>query len=238
MNNRRNLNLKRRAAWVAPFLMILVAGVIAVRAQSTAAPYAEFQYSTLTGSGNTITATQVPVVTSTGVTVYENLSLQFNVDANGNLSIATGYPQIVPAPALLASGFLAGTYIGPPTVNSGGMIISVAGPGVTSGGATEWTLSSASGANACTFPYSATWYVGPISSSPLAARLKSNGITSTAWSYGIGTASQCSGANNAWYLNPLIGVSQVGNTITFASFTFQNSDYSTPQAQITYTLKQ
>jgi hypothetical protein len=240
----RSLNLKRHAAWTGAFLVVLTAGVLVVRAQAPTPPYALFQYASLTGSGNTITATQVPVVTATGVTVYENLTLQFNVDANGNLTISPGYPQAIPAPTILTTGFKAGTYAGPSTVLNGGMIISVSGPGVTDGGATEWTLSAGSGANSCTTPDSASWYVGPLANNPLAARLSKAGITSTAYSYGIASSPNCNattppqGLNSGNWGYPLIGVSQAGNTLTIVSFSSGATDFSTPQAQITYTLQQ
>lgn len=101
----------------------------------------------------------------------------------------------------------------------------------------EWSLSAATGADACTFPGSATWYVGPIASNPLAARLNKVGITSTAWSYGvIGASNNCGGR---WASGNLIGVSQVGDTVTIVSLTdggYGGRDYSTPLDQITYTL--
>ncbi len=244
MSRYRNLQLKRYALWAGVLSVVLTATVFVVHAQGPQPPYALFQYSSLTGSGNTITATQIPVVTATGVTVYENLTLQFNADANGNLSIASGFPQIIPAPTLITSGFKAGTYVGPSTVLSGGMIINVSGPGVTDGGATQWTLSAASGANSCTTPDTATWYVGPLASSPWAARLEAAHITSTAWSYGLASSPNCNsttppqGLPSGNWGSPLIGVSQAGNTLTIASFSFGTSDYGTPQSQITYTLKQ
>ena len=138
--------LKRYGVFAGSFLAILMICVIAVRAQTPAPPYALFQYASLTGSGNTITATQVPVVTATGVTVYENLTLQFNVDSNGNLTLAPGYPQSIPAPAILTSGFKPGTYVGPSNVLAGKALITVSGPGVSAGGATTWSLSAAPGA--------------------------------------------------------------------------------------------
>jgi hypothetical protein len=103
----KSSNLKRHAVSMAVFLLVLTAGVLLVRAQAPTPPYALFQYSSLTGSGNTITATQIPVVTATGVTVYENLTLQFDADANGNLTISQGFPQTIPAPTILSSGFKA-----------------------------------------------------------------------------------------------------------------------------------
>jgi len=54
-------------------------------------------------------------------------------------------------------------------------------------------------------------------------------------SYGVG-GSQCS-TDAAWGFNTLIGVSQIGNSITIASFNRVNSnDSNIPVDQITYTL--
>lgn len=209
--------------------------VVVARAQTPPAPYSLFQYSSLTGAGNTITATQVPVVTSAGTTIYVNITVQFDVDSNGNLTISSGYPQFVPAPTLLVSSFLAGKYVAPSTIYSGKGLIAVSGPGVSDGGATQWSLAAAAGANEGTYPGSATWYVGPIDNNPLAARLKSAGITSTAWSYGVGSSQYSINGGN-WNTNTLIGVSQVGNTLTIVSFTTNAKDFGSPVDQITYTL--
>lgn len=199
-----------------------------------APPYAEFQYSTLTGSGDTITATRLPVVTSSGITYY-NITLFFDVDSSGNLTLAAGYPHVIKSPTPVVSNFLAGKYVGPSTIYSGDMMITVSGPGVTSGGATEWTLAAVTGASGCTYPSSATWYVGPLTSNPLYARIKAAGITSTAWSYGVG-AGVCGGD---WYPDSLMGLSQVGKSITIVSFTDnQGKDHSEPLDQVTYTPSQ
>src|SRR5712692_8849803 len=197
----RNLYAWRRATRLATFVMVFTsAWAVVARAQNPQPPYALFQYSTLTGSGNTITATRIPVVTTPGTTIYMNMTLQFDVDANGNLTISSGYPQFVPAPTLQVSSFMAGRYVGPSTVYSGGLTITVSGPGIADGGATEWSLAATAGATGCTYPASATWYVGPIATSPLAARLKSAGITSTTWSYGVG-GSQCTINGGSWDAN-------------------------------------
>jgi hypothetical protein len=147
-----------------------------------------FQYSSLTGSGNTITATQVPVAAASGSTMYVNLSIQFDVDSSGNLTLSPGFPQISPSPSLIVSSFTAGRYTGPSTIYSGGAIVNISGPGVTDGGASQWSSAAAASANQCTYPGTATWYVGPIANSPYVTRLKSAGITSTAWSYGVSTS--------------------------------------------------
>ena len=231
---RRTLNLSRATALLAMAVMIFPPATFVARAQTPQPPYALFEYSTLTGSGNTINATLVPVVTSSGQTIYVNLDLQFNVDSAGNLTITPGYPKFTPAPLIQTDSFVAGKYAGPSTIYGGNMLINVSGPGVTSGGATVWSLTAATGANGCTYPTTAMWYVGPLSSSPLAGRLNNAKITSTAWSYGVST-SPCNN-NGAWYTNSLIGISQVGNTITIVSFTRGGVDSNIPFDQVTYTL--
>jgi hypothetical protein len=223
-------------------LLFSAASAIAAQAQilenlmpeagATVTPYALFQYSTLTATGNTINASWIPVVTANGVTIYKDLTLEFNVDASGNLTVTPAYPKVVASPTNLVASFRAGTYTGPTTLRSGEFAIAVAGPGIATGGMTEWTAVASKGADHYTYPSTATWYVGPIASSPLAARLKAAGITSTAWSYGVGGAPNW---GSPWNPDTLIGVSQVGNTITFVSFTASGVDHSEPVDQITYT---
>lgn len=225
-----SLHLRSRIARLSALIILSTACVLVADAQTP--PYALLQQSTITGSGNTITAINVPIVTSAGVTVYTNLMIQFNVDTNGNLTVSTGFPQQTTAVSPLVTGFLAGNYVGPSTINSGKNLITVAGPGVTAGGATEWSISATSGAVIYTDPASATWYVTPIANSPIASRLQSAGITSTAWSYGVGAGY----SGPYWATNTLMGFSQVGNTLTIVSFTSSGVDKNVPVDQITYTL--
>src|SRR5947207_224169 len=86
-----------RRARLTTFVIVSAASVLVARAQNPQPPYALFQQGSLVGSGNTITATQIPVVTAQGITVYVNATIQFNVDANGNLTISPGFPQVIPA---------------------------------------------------------------------------------------------------------------------------------------------
>lgn len=241
----RNFESWYHTATLPTLVMLLAAACpLSVRAQipdaltpdaaAATPPYALFQYSTLTGSGNTITATWIPVVTSNGTT-YKDVTIQFDVDSKGNLTIAAGYPQVVAAPTPLTSSFVAGTYGGPTAIYGGGMVITVSGPGIAPGGATEWSLaSSASEKTNLTYPNSATWYVGPIASSPIAARLSKAGITSTAWYYGVGGSLD----GEPWAANSLLGFSQVGKALTIVSFTDGTGDHSLPVGQVTYILSQ
>ena len=213
-------------------------------AQAPNPPYALFQNAAITASGNTINATRVPVVTQSGVPVYVDVAIQFSVDNNGNLSIASGFPQFTPSPALLTSQFRPGTYAGPSTLLGGKARIVVSGPGIATGGASQWSLSAGPGADPCTIPLSATWYDGSPGSGPYASRIAAAKITSTDWSYGIATsvASSCQTTTGIkpgnWIYGALIGLSQTGNTLTITSFTQAGTtDLSTPQDTIVFTLQ-
>lgn len=204
----------------------------------TTAPtyYAEFQYATITGTTDTINATMVPVVTSTG-TVYKNLTFAVTVDSKGDITVGT--PTVVAAPSVLVSAFKAGNYMGPSTVNGGRNLITVSGPGTVAGGQTVWSLSAATGADSCTYPASASWYVGSPTSTgnPMYTRLQAAKITSTAYSYGTGgdADSSCS-VNGNWAGGTLIGVSQTGNQLIITSFSSLGTfDKASPIDTITYT---
>jgi len=201
-------------------------------------PAALFQNATLTSSGSTITATRVPVMISSTLIIYVDMTMQFNADANGNLTMAPGFPQIVPSPTLLAGNFKAGNYVAPSTMFNGKGFVTVSGPGVTDGGATTWSLYAGSGADPSLYPTVATWYVGPIANNPYAARVKAAGITSTAYTYGVAYPGSC--YVNAWRNSSiLIGVAQNGNVISMASFTGSGgNDNSTPMGLVSFTLSQ
>lgn len=224
-----------RAARLAAF-PIIVGAVCVAGARAQTPPYALFQYSTISGSSNMITATQFPVVNASGVTTYQNVTLLFDVDSLGNLTLAPGYPTVVTSPRPVVSGFKAGTYVGPPTVLGGKASIIISGPSVGPGGGTEFTLVAATGADPCTFPSAAVWYdVASLATNPLTTRLKNAGITSTFSSYGTG-GSQCNTDGNDWAQNTLLGFSQTGNTLTISSYTYEGIyDYGTPKDTIVYT---
>lgn len=201
---------------------------------TTVTPTALFQYASLVGSANSITISRVPVTSSSGTTSYHDVTLTFTATSSGGVSLSGN--KIVNSPNLITAAFKAGEYVAPANTDYGVGYITVAGPGVISGTSmTEWTLSVPSGAAGCTTPTDATWYVGPIASNPLASRLQAAKITSPAWSYGYGAA-VCQSAN--WGDNIILGVSQIGNTITIASFTQNGVDKSEPVDQITFTAHQ
>jgi hypothetical protein len=193
--------------------------------------YAEFQNATLSGSNNVINVTMLPIVLANGHIVYENLVIPVTVNpTTGKLTLGTMSQAAAPQPN--ADGFKAGNYVGPGGT-AGGMLLSLYGPGVTSGGATEWTVATTSGGTGCAYPSTATFYVGSLANNPFASRLKKAGITSTAYSYGVMGSQECS-AGDWWENGALVGFSQTGNALNIVSFSYAGSDYNTVQAQITY----
>jgi|SRR5271163_1756768 len=235
-----SLDSRRNAARLASLALSLSAVLtLSAQAQTTPppiTPYSHFQYSTTTSSNEEIDAVRVPAVDSTGVTHYWDVSLLFDVDAEGALTLASGYPMIAPSKSFNSAHFKAGKYIAPSDLFDGNGVITVAGPTVLAGGGSEWTITLPSGSYADTYPNSAVWYVeSSIANNPLATRIENAKITSTVWSYGVGNT-----LNDHWCPNSLLGFSQVGNSITIADFTTTNggcADASTPQDQVTFTLE-
>jgi hypothetical protein len=233
-----------RAVW--PAMILTAACAVVVHAQSgtpapaSTIPATQLQYATVTGSGNSIIASRVPVLNSKGQVIYQDITIQFDVDQDGNVTLTSGYPTMALSPNVQTAAFQPGKYIGPSSILKGNSVVTVSGPGVSPSGATQWSLTTPPGSDSCTRPTSATWYTGgSTEGSPFAARLKYAGITSTAWSYGIiGTASTGCSSSSHWDAGVLIGASQIGNTLTLVSFSNCGgcSDSSTPVDQITYTL--
>lgn len=247
----------RRAAWLTAFVAVFATTWVATdRAQTqeddsspeaslpaATAPYSLFQYSTLTGSGNTITAVEIPVVTSSGV-IYEDvtLTLQFAVSESNKVTVTAVNPTLVPSPRPLTSSFEPGNYEGPSTLFEGQApaLITVTGPGVANAGATEWSLYASTGADRCTYPASGMWYVGSSASNPYAERIAAAKIPAatvaaySGWGVG-GTTSDCF-PGNSWYPKSLLAFSQTDQSLSIVSFTTSGIDYPQIQDQITYTL--
>jgi hypothetical protein len=153
------------------------------------------------------------------------LGLRVRASAFTSIPPTTGATsQVVPTFA-----FKTGSYFSPSTILNGQGAIDIAGPGVSDGGATLFSLAAAPGAASQTYPSTATWFVGPIANNPWAARLSKAGITSAAWSYGVGDG--YIGSNN-----DLLGFSQIGNTLMIARFSYGGTDYAAPVDEIIYTL--
>lgn len=198
------------------------------------------QYSANVAVANTITLTRTPVTVGT-TTTYWDITINLTPVLNTSDVVTSFTPSVtaVHSPSLTVGAFKAGIYVGPAAIDTGKMGFTLTGPGIASG-VTTWTTSSAAGYDGCSVPNTAEFWVGTLSSNPIYARLKKAGITSTDWSYGeLGTVACVPGDvdHYNWSTNAIIGLSQVGNTITIASFSSNGTDYSTPVDQFTYTFK-
>lgn len=115
--------LQSRRAVPAALGLAVVFGSAAMAATPT--PY--LQDLTIVGSGGTLTATDVPVETSTGSLVYKDVTIELSAATNGNLTIASGYPKVVAATNPILDNFVAGSYTAPATLASK-LLVSVARP--------------------------------------------------------------------------------------------------------------
>jgi hypothetical protein len=226
-------NPRRSTALPVAFALILAACALApfanAQKRSSSSPssstdYAEFQNATLSGTSDTINVVNVPIVTSSGTT-YDNVTITFTVSSTGTLKVSS--TTVVAAPEVQIDGFAAGTYQAPAM----GETIIVSGPGIESGGETEWSFATTT--ILCQNQESATWYVGPIASSPYYSRITAAGVPLTGYSYGVGGGSSGCGA---WNPNSLLGFSQTGSQLTITDFSnLSGQDQSEPYATISYT---
>ena len=232
--------LRRRVAPLAVFAIVLsTAWVVFAHAQiqsnasqqpPATTPEALFQDSTLTSTTNTINATWLPVVTSTGKLLYDDVVIQFDVAADGTLSVSS--LQQNPSPKAIIDHFKGGNYIGPS--NDSNFLITVSGPGIAHGGATDWSLSVSPGGYGCTLPTEATWWVGPIIKSPYWPRIKAAGVPLTNYSYGVGGSPGC--GNGDWGNNSLLGFTETSQgSFVITTFTVNSVDHSQPVDEIPYT---
>ncbi len=222
-----------RSAILAAFAVVACA--LGLSAQTT--PAAMVQNSTLSGTTNTINITQLPVVTSKGTIIYDNVIIEFDVADDGTLTIGSGFPQITAAPRPIVNGFVAGTYLGPDDKTE---LITVSGPSVGPNGSTVWTISPGPGSSGCLLPYSATWYdVGSnTANNPLYTKwLKPLGFSGPQlMQFGVGGGNTCN-PNLAWEADTLLAFSQVGKALTITSYSQNGGNTSTPVDQRTYILQ-
>ena len=194
----------------------------------TTTPEALFQDSTLTGTTNTMNVNWLPVVKADGTIIYDDVTVQFAVAGDGTLTVLA--MQVVNSPRSIIDHFKAGNYIGPSTDPN--FLITVSGPGVAPGGATEWLLAASPGASGYTYPTEASWWCGPIKNSPYFKRIKAAGVPLQGFCYGVGSGYD---GNQNWGTSSLLGLSQTGDAITISSFTHLNTDQAEPADNITYT---
>jgi hypothetical protein len=199
-------------------------------------PAAFFNYSSVIGLNKSITATHVPIQTSTGTIIYKDVTINFNVDGAGNLTYATTTPTATLSPILSSANIEAGIYTDAENTGYG---VQVSGPApIGSGGEAQWSIAAAASLG-CIYPAPATFYTGPAlasADSSLAARVKAAAITATQYSFGEMDTNGC-GDDGNWNENALIGVTAVGSQLMVSSFTTgTGKDQSAPVETIIFNL--
>ena len=220
----------RRTTFLFPILLACAAPAVAC-AQSVPS----LQDSSVTGYGSTVTINRLPISTSSGGTVFKDVTITLTTtDGQGTLASSAAVTQqlsIQPA----KSNIVAGTYY---LTSNGYNELSISGPAsVGKGGEGEWTIAFVrDGDNGAPCGSPVEFYTGPLSGNPYYARLKAAKITNAEYQYGVVDAGTPCGSPFA--TGAIIGVSQVQNTLTIASFTNNGQDQSTPVTSYVYGLAQ
>ena len=175
------------------------------------------------GAGDTITVTRVPVRDANGTIKYKIITIRFRVDANGNPTLAPGFPKVKAAPPLIPYTFISGTY-----KRSNGCKYTVSSPGVLPSGRTSWAITK-SPHSTCNDTFDASWVTGPITGHPHQAKLKNAGITYSGYSWGnVGQSDYVSIGEFpfGWDAGYIIGAEQTGNQLTLHLFFSDNVEDS------------
>ena len=191
-------------------LISLAAGLIVVTSGASAAPPDMLlQSANVSGSGNTLNVTRVPVRDSTGKITYKDIELSFDVSNTGVVTLGAGSPVVTTSPSLNVAAFRAGIY-----KDSLNRHVQVSGPSVLAGGRTGWTMNWIDpGAGAY---FNATWATGAVTGHPNGTTLTAFGITTTTYSWGV------IGSNNGflanWFAAYVFGAAQLGDVLTLHYF--------------------
>ncbi len=191
-----------------------------------AVPAIFMQQATINGAADAVTLTRVPVRNAAGTIIYKDISLFFNVDSAGNVTLPSALVQITPSPTINVGAFKQGTYNGYSLAPGCGLNnnFKVGSPGVGSGGRISGSIQRINDSNCDTF--NASWTSGPITGHPNQAKLNAAGITSTAYNWGVmGTAGTTTASSNGvrgWQAGDIIGAVQTGNQLSLVNFGIDN----------------
>lgn len=218
-------------------LLIFCFGVSAVFLCATAeaaTPALLFEDSSVIGIGDTITALRLPVRTANGTFIFKDVTIVLEADSEGNLRWATARPIATLSPPLQTSNVRAGIYASATDKSAG---LRITGPSaIGHGGVAEWAITVAPGKTAGRSPPNpAFFYTGPLSGSPLAARVQRVGLASSQYSFGVIGASQAPFPGFA--TNGLIGLRLIGNQLVIAAFSEDGRDHAEPVTEIVYTFE-
>ncbi|NOS75295.1 MAG: hypothetical protein HOP36_12340 [Methyloglobulus sp.] len=199
-------------------LVVLGSMLIGASAAVAAVPALFLEQSSITGVSDTLKASRVPVRNAAGAIKYYDIEIKLQLDALGVPVLAPLYPVVGLSPALTVGQFKAGKY-----KDAYGNVYTVSGPGAASGGRTTWAIlltKTGTSCPSCSLN-SGSWTTGAIAGHPIQPVLTAQGITSTAYSWGIIDAANgtslpplylCSAASRA------VGASQSGNLLALNGF--------------------
>ena len=203
-------NAVARSATVACLLYALSFLSTSVQAQ----PRAFLQLGAPSGVENRMSITRVPVSDKNGTIKYYDVSLVFNVDSAGRLTLNTGATKVTASPNVAVGAFKPGIY-------QGGRFVcdeyTVGAPGIVGGGRVAGSIADKN----CGLGYlsfSASWVTGPIAGHPNEAALRAAGITYQGYSWGIVGDVGDDWPEIGWDPGDLIGVVQSGQQLVIHNF--------------------
>lgn len=198
-------------------------GAIACAAPALAqTPASYLQYSSIVGTGQTLSALRVPVTTSAGKTIYQDVTIGLAVGADGTITYATAEPTVTASPMVLSTTIMPGNYVDTSNSSNG---FTVAGPGIPFGGGYSiYTVFLTTG-KSCAVGAPSNIYTGPVAATPLAKRVAAAKINTTGYVFGLaGTELFCLSGNPQWPSEGLLGFSETNGAITVTSFSTSTSN--------------
>jgi hypothetical protein len=208
------------------FIVTVLVGVISIYSPSTLAvdPKIFLESSVIKGAGGIVEIRRVPVQDSVGAIKYLDISLSFDVNNSGEISLSPGSPQITPSPKLKVGEFKQGVYVG--TIKS--VLYDVGSPGVAPGGRAAGSINFRSGTGVGSTEFchlNISWITGPIQGHPNEAALTAAGITSTALSWGTAgvVEKRC---YPGWESGNIVGAIQTGDQLSIHNFGKDNVEDS------------
>jgi hypothetical protein len=180
----------------------------------------------ISGAGNTVNMSRVPVRTSTGSILYKDIVIKFDVGATGTVALSAGFPTVTSSVALSTGNFRAGNY-----KDTLGHVYGVQGPAALSGGRTKWTLAWVPPAGK-TGSFNLTWATGAVTGHPFEGVLKRYGITASTYSWGLvgqeatGTAGWVNPPFGGWATDYAFGAWQTGDQLELHVFGTGSTEYT------------
>jgi hypothetical protein len=215
-------NLLENIYWGKPLTAAAVIGFVSCYgpAALAATPTIFMESAAISGAGDALKLARVPVQKADGTVIYKDISMLFDVDNSGNVTLQPAFVRITASPTLVVGAFKPGTYNGYVAYYTGNPLrdttFKVGSPGVGSGGRISGSIQRITVYQNDGF--NASWTSGAITGHPQQAKLNAAGITSTAYNWGVmGTAGPFT-ISSGWKAGDIIGVIQNGNQLSIVNF--------------------